>query len=243
LFQQLCCVFTAPTARTWQQIALGWILNRGPATVTAVFRTLGDQADRDWTVYEKFFYQAAWCLWALCMALLQRVVYPLLLETAQAAGEVVADLAIDDTTAGRSGKHVAHAGWFKGTSATGPSHRGTEHQAYPYLLRGLRIDHPNQVWSSDITYIRFTQGFVYLKDYEAADEARRGLAQYFRFYNTARPHQALGYRTPAEVHFGSAGTGCNHVTGGNKKEKEAQGQKMLLLQNTCLRESRSWSGN
>ena len=51
LVQQLGCVFTEPTARTWQQIALGWILNRGPATVTAIFRTLGDQADRHWTVY------------------------------------------------------------------------------------------------------------------------------------------------------------------------------------------------
>ncbi len=73
LVQQHCCVFSAPTARTWQQIALGWILNGGSATVTAIFRTLGDQADRHWTVYEKFFYQAAWCLSALCTALLQRV--------------------------------------------------------------------------------------------------------------------------------------------------------------------------
>jgi len=120
LVQQLCCVFTAPTvARAANR--LGWILNRGPATVTAIFRTLGDQADRHWTVYEKFFYQAAWCLSVLCRALLQRVVYPLLLEAAQAAGEVVVDLAIDDTTAGRSGKHVAHAGWFKDASATGPA--------------------------------------------------------------------------------------------------------------------------
>jgi len=59
LVQQLCCVFTAPTTRTWQQIALGWILNRGPATVTAIFRTLGDPADRHWTQDEKGFYQAA----------------------------------------------------------------------------------------------------------------------------------------------------------------------------------------
>jgi len=37
-----------------------------------------------------------------------------------------------------------------------------EHKVYPYLLRGLTIDHPNQVWSSDITYIRLLHGFVYL---------------------------------------------------------------------------------
>ena len=33
---------------------------------------------------------------------------------------------------------------------------------YPYLLRGLNIDHPNQVWSIDITYCRMKQGFMYL---------------------------------------------------------------------------------
>jgi putative transposase len=172
---------------------------------------------------------------------------------------------------------------------------GPEHRVYPYLLRGLRIERPNQVWSADITYIRLSQGFVYLvaildwlnryvvawelsttldawfcvqalrealriarpeifntdqgsqftsgpwlaeltaagvaismdgrgrvfgnifterlwrsvkyeevylKDYTAVDEAREGLGGYFGFYNTARPHQALGYQTPAEVHFG-----------------------------------------
>jgi len=205
---------------------------------------------------------------------------------------------------------------------------GPEHRLYPYLLRGLRIERPNQVWSADITYIRLTQGFaylvaildwfsryvlswslattleawfciqalrealrtatpqicntdqgsqftsiewtteltgagvaismdgrgrvfdnifterlwrsvkyedVYLKDYEAVDEARQGLAEYFRFYNTNRPHQALGYRTPAEAHFGIDGRACNNVTGVNKKEKEAKRKKMLLLQNTTLK--------
>jgi len=196
------------------------------------------------------------------------------------------------------------------------------------LLRGVRLDRPNQVWSSDITYIRLTQGFaylvaildwfsryvlswslsttleawfcvqalrealrtatpqicntdqgsqftsvewitelteagvaismdgrgrvfdnifterlwrsvkyedVYLKDYEVVDEARQGLAAYFRFYNMDRPHQALGYRTPAEVHFGVEGSECHNVTGVNKKEKEAKRKKMLLLQNTTLK--------
>ena len=36
------------------------------------------------------------------------------------------------------------------------------HKIYPYLLRGLAILRPNQVWSTDITYIRLKQGFVYL---------------------------------------------------------------------------------
>ena len=203
-----------------------------------------------------------------------------------------------------------------------------EHRVYPYLLRGVRIDRPNQVWSADITYIRLSQGFaylvavldwfsryvvswslsvtldawfcvealrealrtgrpeifntdqgsqftsgewigelqkagvsismdgrgrafdnifterlwrsvkyedVYLKEYGAVDEARRGLKDYFGFYNTDRLHEALGYRTPAEVHFGSGGRRSNKVTGSNKKEKEAKRKKILLLHNTTLK--------
>jgi putative transposase len=36
------------------------------------------------------------------------------------------------------------------------------HKIYPYLLRGLKIDRPNQVWAMDITYIPMARGFVYL---------------------------------------------------------------------------------
>lgn len=36
------------------------------------------------------------------------------------------------------------------------------HKKYPYLLRGVKIDHVNQVWSTDITYIRLRGGFAYL---------------------------------------------------------------------------------
>ena len=43
---------------------------------------------------------------------------------------------------------------------------------------------------------------VYLKAYANVLEAQRGLEDYFRFYNGLRPHQALGYRTPAEVFHG-----------------------------------------
>ena len=37
-----------------------------------------------------------------------------------------------------------------------------EHEKHPYLLRGLRIERPDHVWCSDITYIRLRGGFVYL---------------------------------------------------------------------------------
>jgi putative transposase len=36
------------------------------------------------------------------------------------------------------------------------------HKKYPYLLRGVAITRPNQVWSTDITYVRLAKGFVYL---------------------------------------------------------------------------------
>jgi putative transposase len=42
------------------------------------------------------------------------------------------------------------------------SRPGEGHKIYPYLLRGVTVDRPDQVWSTDITYIRMAQGFVYL---------------------------------------------------------------------------------
>lgn len=41
---------------------------------------------------------------------------------------------------------------------------------------------------------------LYLYDYESIPAVAAGLEAYFQFYNTRRPHQSLGYRTPAEVH-------------------------------------------
>ena len=36
------------------------------------------------------------------------------------------------------------------------------HKIYPYLLRGVTVERPNQVWATDITYIPMARGFVYL---------------------------------------------------------------------------------
>ena len=43
------------------------------------------------------------------------------------------------------------------TSKPGPGHK-----IYPYLLKGLKIDRPNQVWATDISYVPMARGFVYL---------------------------------------------------------------------------------
>lgn len=170
-----------------------------------------------------------------------------------------------------------------------------EHKKYPYLMRDLIVDHSDQAWAADITYIPLPTGFGYLfaimdwfsryviewelsnlldndfciealerglsqkspeifntdqgvqftsneftsrlqkdgirvsmdgkgraldnvfverlwrsvkyeeiypKGYESLKEVRQGLKKYFEFYNEKRPHQGLGYRTPAEVYFG-----------------------------------------
>jgi putative transposase len=53
-----------------------------------------------------------------------------------------------------------------GIRSLAPQRRTTvankEHVKYPYLLRGLAIDQPNQVWCADITYVPFKKGFLYL---------------------------------------------------------------------------------
>lgn len=177
-----------------------------------------------------------------------------------------------------------------------------EHKIYPYLLRGVPVTRPNQVWSTDITYVRLERGFaylvavidwysrcvlswrlsnsmdasfcvdcledalrehgrpevfnsdqgsqftskaftdvlkrekvdismdgrgraldnifverlwrnvkhedVYLKGYANMAELMLGLAQYFAFYNAERPHQSLGYETPASVYHSGVGGGA-----------------------------------
>jgi putative transposase len=191
-------------------------------------------------------------------------------------------------------KRVQRLMRLMGLEGLGPkpktSQPAAQHRIYPYLLRGLAVDRPNQVWAADITYIPMARGFlylvavidwysryvlawrlsntmdtsfcldaledalrkgrpeifntdqgaqftsaaftdrletagvrismdgrgrwldnvlverlwrslkyeeVYLKAYANGLEARIGIGQWFRFYNERRPHQALGYKTPA----------------------------------------------
>jgi putative transposase len=61
--------------------------------------------------------------------------------------------------------------------------------------RGLDNVFVERLWRS----VKYEE--VYLQDYADGAEAWQGLHHYFAFYNTARRHQNLGRRTPAEVHF------------------------------------------
>jgi hypothetical protein len=137
---------TEATARTWQQIALGWVLHRGAATVTGIYQSLGSLADRHWTVYHKFFYRPAWTLKDLSAKLLARVLLPMIVESGAldaATGQPVVDLNIDDTTAARYGKHVAHAGWYKDASASGPATKGTViHWAHNWVVGAFTLRLP-----------------------------------------------------------------------------------------------------
>jgi len=62
-------------------------------------------------------------------------------------------------------KRVARLMHLMGLEAIYPkrhlSQAGATQQKYPYLLGGLTIDRVNQVWSTDITYIRLARGFLY----------------------------------------------------------------------------------
>lgn len=87
------------------------------------------------------------------------------LELPFAGARMLRDLlALEGTTVGR--KHVATLMRRMGIEALYRKPRTTckhpQHPVYPYLLRGLSIDRPNQVWAMDLTYIPMARGFVYL---------------------------------------------------------------------------------
>ena len=56
-------------------------------------------------------------------------------------------------------RRIGLAGMAPGPNTSRPH---PEHKVYPYLLRGVPVVRPNQVWSTDITYIRRPRGFAYL---------------------------------------------------------------------------------
>ena len=121
LCQALAPAFTRPTLLTFTHLMSGWVLCPGRAEVTHFICTIGafllGHPSKHWTAYEKFFYRAAWEPREVADLLLQKVIEPLLKHDAE-PDEGTLDLLIDDTTAGRSGDHVAWAGYFKDASVS-----------------------------------------------------------------------------------------------------------------------------
>lgn len=77
----------------------------------------------------------------------------------------IADALADDGAAVNR-KRVQRLMQVMGLTALYPKPRTTTpapgHRIYPYLLRDLTIDRPNQVWCADITYLPMARGFLYL---------------------------------------------------------------------------------
>ena len=77
---------------------------------------------------------------------------------------------------------------------------------------------------------------VYLKAYSNGREAKTGLDVYFSFYNNQRPHQALGYRTPVEVHSAASDEPSKEVDGHgtvHRQTLEIRRDSHLVLPQTC----------
>lgn len=137
--QELAPAFTGPTFVTFLQIATGWVLCRSEPKVTNLICTIGTSllghAARHWTVYEKFFYRASWSLPKVSGLLLTRIIVPLI---DRCAVEPQIDLVIDDTTCGRSGKHVAFAGYFKDASISNTA-QAVVHWSHNWVLGALTL--------------------------------------------------------------------------------------------------------
>lgn len=59
-------------------------------------------------------------------------------------------------------KYMAEMGIAAISPGPNLSRRDRQHQTYPYLLRDLAVQRPNEVWGIDITYIRLSRGWMYL---------------------------------------------------------------------------------
>ena len=73
---------------------------------------------------------------------------------------------------------------------------GTKWKRGGQVRRGRALDNVfvERLWRS----VKYEE--IFLNDYDTVAEAVRGLERYFRFYNYERLHQALEYRTPAQVY-------------------------------------------
>ena len=86
-------------------------------------------------------------------------------------------------------RRIGLAGMAPGPNTSRPH---PEHKAYPYLLRGVPVVRPNQVWSTDITYLRLPHGFAYLVaiiDWYSRRVLRDPVARAW-YLATGKPHPA-----------------------------------------------------
>src|ERR1700736_3567302 len=77
---------------------------------------------------------------------------------------------------------------------------GRDAKIYPYVLDGLAIERPNQVWSSDLTYLPMAHGFLYLV--AILDVASRKVLS-FRVSNTMTPDFCVDALTEAIARYGA----------------------------------------
>jgi putative transposase len=80
------------------------------------------------------------------------------------------------------------------------SKRSAAHPVYPYLLRNLTIDRPNQVWAADITYLPMKRGFVYL--FAVMDWASRKVLSW-RISNTLTTDFCIDAVEEALIRYGT----------------------------------------
>ena len=87
------------------------------------------------------------------------------------------------------------------------SHFTSPQVTQPLEAAGVQISMDGKGWALDNIFterlwrsLKYEE--VYLADYGTPREARHGIADYFTFYNTERPHQALDYRRPADLYLG-----------------------------------------
>jgi len=70
---------------------------------------------------------------------------------------------------------------------------------------------------------------VYLNDYAIPRQARQGLIDYFQFYNYERPHQALGYLTPAQLYLTRVNKLTNRTNVNERTERTLTNDNLLIL--------------
>jgi len=99
--------FTAPSYQRFSTMMTGWVLCVGKRTVTGVMRAAGVVGRREHSGYHRFFSRGAWDPDDVGLALLQLVLATVVPKT----GRVV--LAVDDTLARHTGKHIASAGMHR----------------------------------------------------------------------------------------------------------------------------------